>query len=230
MQHSDAAPYLVERYLLDELSPLDRDAFEEHFFGCPDCAEELRLTAAFLSAAKSELRPGAELPRVSNALPKPGRRAWFEFLWRPAFLSPVAALLLMVVVYQNVVVYPQSRTEIARLSRPETLTTVSLIGDGSRGGTTPSATVSPGAAVLLTFDVPAAERYASYAAELQNPAGTTLWSVPVSADQARDTVAVRIPAGRWEPGNYTLVIQGYASPGVPATLLTRYKFSIHRPD
>jgi hypothetical protein len=230
MQHPEAAPYLVERYLLDELSPPERDAFEEHFFGCPECAEELRITAAFLSAAKRELRRGAELPRVSNAAPKPGRRAWFELLWRPAFLSPVAALLLLVVVYQNVVVYPQARTEIARLSRPETLTTVSLIGDGSRGGMTPSASLSGGDAVLLTFDVPAAERYASYSAELENPAGTTLWSVPVSADQARDTVALRVPAGRWEPGNYTLVIQGYASPGVPPALLARYKFSIHRPD
>ncbi len=33
MQHPEAAPYLVERYLLDELSPPERDAIEEHFFG-----------------------------------------------------------------------------------------------------------------------------------------------------------------------------------------------------
>jgi hypothetical protein len=43
MNHQEATELAaVEKYLLDELSPALRDAFEEHFFGCPECSADLR--------------------------------------------------------------------------------------------------------------------------------------------------------------------------------------------
>src|ERR1700730_4400894 len=32
----------AERYLLDEFSPEERTEFEDHFFGCSECADEVR--------------------------------------------------------------------------------------------------------------------------------------------------------------------------------------------
>ena len=46
----------VEKYLLDELTPGERDDFEEHFFDCQECATDLRATAAFMAAAKKEFQ------------------------------------------------------------------------------------------------------------------------------------------------------------------------------
>ena len=54
MEH-DWATRLVaaERYLLGELSDAERDQFEEHFFDCPACAEEVRAGAIFEANARA---------------------------------------------------------------------------------------------------------------------------------------------------------------------------------
>ena len=65
MDHHQATQLTaVEKYLLDELTPEVRDEFEEHFFDCQDCATDLRATASFMDAAKTEFR--------INPVPKPG--------------------------------------------------------------------------------------------------------------------------------------------------------------
>ena len=68
MDHNEATQQMVaERYLLGELTPELRDAFEEHAFDCPECSVDLRAGATFIGAAKSRtsenrrgLRSGAE--------------------------------------------------------------------------------------------------------------------------------------------------------------------------
>src|SRR5438128_8781514 len=43
MEHSEATETLAsERYLLGEMSDEERNAFEEHFFGCGECARDVR--------------------------------------------------------------------------------------------------------------------------------------------------------------------------------------------
>ena len=69
MDHNEATKQMAaERYLLDELTPELRDAFEEHAFDCPECSVDLRAGATFIGAAKVELPKIAE---ASAALPKP---------------------------------------------------------------------------------------------------------------------------------------------------------------
>ena len=56
MNHSEAVQMMAtERYLLGELSPELREAFEEHYFDCQECALDLRTEAAFVDAAKAQL-------------------------------------------------------------------------------------------------------------------------------------------------------------------------------
>src|SRR6266404_851366 len=46
MNHDDAIKSLAaERYILDDLDPAERDAFEEHFFDCTECTADVRDTA-----------------------------------------------------------------------------------------------------------------------------------------------------------------------------------------
>ena len=50
MDHGEALQMMAaERYLLDELTPEERDAFELHMFGCHECALDLRAGAAFMT-------------------------------------------------------------------------------------------------------------------------------------------------------------------------------------
>jgi hypothetical protein len=210
----------VEKYLLGELPPSDRDEFEEHFFGCAECAEDLRTTATFLDAAKREFKR----TRAERTQPVAARASRFGFLWRPAIASPAFALLLLVLVYQNAVVFPRLTREITQLHAPEILASVSLIGGNSRGGAIPAVTVAPGASLLVTLDIPTAERYSSYSAALLDPSGTTVWNVPVSTEQARDTLALRIPAHPWQEGEYSVVVRGNVNAVTEPTQLARYRF------
>jgi hypothetical protein len=53
MSHEEALCILAaERYLLSEFDNRLREAFEEHFFDCSDCAADLRAGATFLDALK----------------------------------------------------------------------------------------------------------------------------------------------------------------------------------
>lgn len=213
MDHQEAIDLCaVEKYLLNELSPLQRDDFEAHFFGCPECAIDVRVTTNFLDVAKVELgRDRGESPVASRAR-KSVLASLLEALWRPAFLAPALGLLLAVVAYQNLMVVPQLSQSVARLRQPSLLSAVSLIDGNSRAGghlTVKGSGVQP---VLLSVDIPGQERFSSYVCELTSAAGAVLWQIPVSSRQARDTVSIDVPAGTLPTGDYTLVVKGVVEP------------------
>jgi len=162
MNHQEATQQgAVEKYLLNELAPPERDEFEEHFFDCPECAEDLHMTAAFLDTAARELErltPRRLTPEHSapeRRAPKRAGASRFAFLFRPAFAAPAFATLLLVIAYQNAVVYPRLTAELAASRTPELLTSVSLIGGNSRGAAVPSVTLpQKNQPLLLTLDIP----------------------------------------------------------------------------
>jgi len=60
MAHDEAIrSQAAERYVAGELAPAERDAFEEHFFDCPECAEEVRWELVFAANARALLRMGS---------------------------------------------------------------------------------------------------------------------------------------------------------------------------
>jgi len=223
MDHQEALrDRAVEKYLLKEMPPPEREAFEAHFFDCQECAADVRATAAFLDAVKKQL------PHWRGGRPaRVPKRPWFDFVWRPAFAAPAFALLLFAVAYQNVVVLPRVAGETAQFKNPEILTPLSLIGGNSRGGPMPSATLAKGQALLISLDIPAAERFSSYACVLLAPSGAVVWRLPVSPSQAKDTVAIRVPSGVLEQGEYRLVVQGQANAGREPVDLASYRFTLN---
>jgi hypothetical protein len=227
MDHHEAIQRAaVEKYLLNELSPAERDEFEEHFFGCQECTLDLKTTAAFLDGVKRELQ------RVPVARPTSGKvkKNRFAFLWSPTFLSPALALSLLVIAYQNVSVRPRFAGDIAQFKNPEILPSVSLIGGDSRGGVLSAVTVARSQPLLLSVDVPTAERFSSYSCVLAAPSGAVVWRVPVSAEQAKDTVSIRIPAGSWESGDYSLTVLGNTnSVAAEPAVIVRYRFTLNIP-
>ncbi|PYV81447.1 MAG: hypothetical protein DMG93_15315 [Acidobacteria bacterium] len=66
MDHSEAIrEMLAEKYLLDELSPEARETFEEHFFGCMECAQDVGSGATLIGGMKDVL---AEEPARAGAV------------------------------------------------------------------------------------------------------------------------------------------------------------------
>jgi hypothetical protein len=214
----------VEKYLLEELTPEERDQFEEHFFDCQECAADLRETAAFMAAARQEFR--------ANPVPKPGRagkgKSFSASFWPSALVWSALAASLLVVAYQNVVLFPRFKTEVAELKTPEILPVISLVGGNSRGDQTPTATAAAAHPFLLSFDIPTQDRFSSYICLLYSPSGTLAWRIEVSPQAARDTVSIRVPSTDKLPGEYTLAVQGNLA-GTSVDL-AHYKFALNAHD
>lgn len=218
MNHSEALQtFAAEKYLLNELPAPLRDAFEEHIFECQECAMDVRAGAAFIGQARTEL----SVPQRAPAK----RRSFFSIMALPLAGALIAAMAA-VVVYQNVVTLPQLRSQIALANAPVVLPATSLIGGASRGAEMPSATVSNGRALFLYVDVPTDDRFSSYQLAFSDPAGSRTQVVSVSADQAKNTLLVRLPATGIHSGIYTLAVEGMPGSGKPAAKLAQYRFRV----
>jgi hypothetical protein len=221
MEHAEAIRSMAsDKYLLNELAPEQREQFEEHFFGCPDCALEVRAGATFLEHSKVVLAaPVRETPVVAASRRPDGWRAWL----RPAIAVPVVAVLLMVIGYQNLSTFSKSRNTIAELRAPQILPSASLVN--VRGDKVPLIAVRPNQSFLLFVDIPADSRFASYVCDEFSPSGTLEWSVPVSSETAKDTLSLQVPPGPAALGVHTLAVRGITS-GNGSSVLTRYTFEL----
>ena len=230
MNHDEAVQEMAtERYLLDELSPELREAFEEHMFDCQECAFDVRSGNVFLTEAKAQLpaiiasAAPKESPRVES---RPARKPWWSFLTTPAFAVPAFAMLLGVVAFQNVSTIPSLRSAA---TEPRMLPWSSL-HMGTRGAepTVVQADRKQGAVILI--DLPQQPVYTSYAVDLYDPQGKKIWSQTVAASSPNDggagTLSLLIPGAGLEQGSYSLNLAGISPQGA-RTELGRRALDVH---
>ena len=87
------------------------------------------------------------------------------------------ALLLTVVVYQNLITYPRLEQT---MQHPQILPWVSVnVGTWGAGG--PVISTSAGAGFLLFVRIPPEDGYSRYTADLYDPAGKLEWSLSILA-------------------------------------------------
>ncbi|MGH9632199.1 MAG: zf-HC2 domain-containing protein, partial [Bryobacteraceae bacterium] len=114
MEHQHAVEsQAVERYLLGELSSGDREAFEEHFFTCTECAAEVRAGAIFADNAKSVFADEDRKRLSASERRTAGSKGWFVW-FRPVFAMPLFAVLLITSAYQAFILVPSLQNELAR--------------------------------------------------------------------------------------------------------------------
>jgi Putative zinc-finger len=206
---------MTEKYLLDELDPAARDEFEEHFFDCRECALDVHAGALFVEQTKVVLAEKAEpvaarLPATTPGSAKPLWLTWF----RPAVVVPVMVLLLIVIGYQNLVIYPQMQQA---LNRPQVLPWAS-VNVGTYGSEGPVITTRRGEGFLLFVRIPPESGYSHYTAELYNPGGKLEWSLTIPMASGKETSAqdqwpVQVPGANREAGSYTLKVRGVTAAG-----------------
>jgi hypothetical protein len=235
MDHSEAVQQMAaERYLLDELTPDAREAFEAHLFDCPECALDLRAGAAFVEEAKAQL-PNlrrtlpASIP-IRSREPKVKREWWLGWL-QPAFAAPVFATLLLVIGYQNLVTYPALR---ASASQPRLLPWAPLHGATRGAHVTIAADYRHGVALPVVLPPqPSFGAYASYSFELFDPQGKLVWTGLAAPpdDEASDLAGLSlvIPGSILRDGAYTLAVSGIAAHG-ERTEIDKYVFELRLSD
>ena len=233
----------VEKYLLDEFDSGNREAFEEHYFSCHECAEELKATVALLERGRElfakdpmsiiELAPASTLTDklAENApvkpdhasrperSPKPDRKDWFGWL-RPALAVPAMALLLLVIGVQNL--YQVPALEHA-MNAPEVLPSAYL-PVGSMKGDEHAVLAKQGEQFLLTIDI-SDNSDAARTVELYDVAGQKKWSLAVPQNAAKGSLTLKMP-GDLPAGSYSLAVKSAGASAADSG--SRYPFTLQR--
>lgn len=226
MEHDQATRMqAAERYLLGELSDAERDQFEEHFFDCQACAEEVRTGAIFEANARAVFVDQARQP------PAPG---WWEWVClRPAFaasLGGVVMLLLGAGGYQARVAQGL-RTELEELRAPQAYPLV-FLRSVTRGDEQVIEASRASRFFGLSLDLSPGQSFRQYRGEVLSESGAILFTVPLLKPRTPgDPLNLLIPTSSLEPGRrYTLVVRGLEedSAGKPGIEIAKHPFVTQR--
>lgn len=225
MNHTEAIRLkAAEKYLLGELKGDEREQYEEHFFGCSECAMDVKSGAVLMDNARDVL--ASDRAFVPEAVTAPRAQSWFSLFLRPAFAAPAMALLLLVVTYQTAIVIPRLKTALGQANEPQAIPSYSLITANSRGGNPLTIRVPANKPFGIYLDIPPGNQFPYYTCQLQSESGTPEFSVTVSSAEAREAIQLLIPASRLSAGRHILVVRGSESPeGARSAKLEVARFS-----
>jgi hypothetical protein len=144
MNHVEAVKTLaIERYLLEEMTQEEREAFEEHFFSCTECGEDARHAATMRDGVRSGLAAEGAGERGRVLPMRPAAAGWRSSVALP---WAAAALLAIGLGYQTVAgPLLSSRRQLDSFAL-----TPSTLRPASRGQ---EAVVSPGPGAIVTLAV-----------------------------------------------------------------------------
>jgi len=238
MEHQRAVQNLaVESYLLGDMSPRERDAFEEHYFECSLCGEDVRAAAKFMEDARKILgedagaddrlktgRPLSGSSRTAN-IPGGGRTpGWLVWL-KPQFAAPALAALVLLVGFQSLRTIPDLRRQAEEAGAPRVVT--SMVLRRAVRGEADTLAVSPGMAVLLTLDLPEAPAKATpLQFIIESPDGKEALRVQGIAPEPGRSVNLMIPRLDLPSGPYIVVAELAASKDTHGQELGRFPFHL----
>jgi len=175
----------AERYVLGDMSQEERDAFEEHFFTCASCADDVRATSEFAASAKAIFQ---EKPDWA----KPARRRWVRWSVPSLAWAGATAVCLLLIGYQNLAVFPE-------LKGPRSLTS-NLIFDGATRSALPTLHQNE----ALHFQMPW-DQGGPALVELRRDS-RTLSSGRVEAPPPNQPLEVYFP-NKLKPGRYNVIVR-----------------------
>jgi Putative zinc-finger len=210
-----------EKYLLGELSPDLRDAYEQHYFGCAECAAQLRAAAEFMAAGRGILAAAPAAVPQADYVRVP--RGWFPWM-SPLVAIPAFAVLLLVIGYQNFVTVPHWK----HAAEPRVLPMFSLISANTRSEGGLVFSVAPDEPFGVYVDVPAEQAYTSYLLRLEDPAGASTLLRTLTLQEAQKTQVVTVNPSR-RAGKFVIVVSGLTTSSVDASTakeLARLQFTV----
>jgi hypothetical protein len=226
MTHKDAMDLgAADKYLLGQLATDERDQFEEHFFSCTECSEDVRLTAIFLDNLKEVLkepyaiRPAKAPPEIMQS-PAAARR-WFL---APQIGLAAGIALLALTGYQNAVVIPHLHRELVQQEGPQSYPAFFITETRSEPNVITAGRNEQ--YVALQFSKVPGRVFPFYRCELKSQDNRTVSST-VTVPSRGDEWQLRLPLGGLAPGSYTLSVRGAAKENTSElTELAQYHFRL----
>jgi hypothetical protein len=206
-----------ERYLLEEMSELERHAFEDHYFSCADCAEDVRLAALMREGAKAGFIDAPKTESIVSFAEASAVRA--KPVWRASVLIPwaAAAMLALVAGYQSLVLVPGQERRI----QPQALAPITL-RPATRGAEPVVPLPAGTAAIALAVDV-GVSRDPELAYDLRTIGEKSVASGRVPAPQPGAPLLLLIPAWTLTPGGHYILSIRHATDG---DVLDEYRFAV----
>ena len=204
MNHETAVKIqAAERYVLDEFSPEERAGFEEHFFGCAECANDVRAASILAANTKAVIREDEE--RAAAALRSGGGRNW-RLSWG---LVASAALNLVLVV--GIGLQGWRLGNHAPATAPMGAHFYHSFGaPAASRGTVKTFEISAGDPFFGTrFDLMPGQRFDRYEYQILDAAGAVRDGQSLNAPAGNDSeLELAVPVSSLTPGEYTLVLRG----------------------
>jgi hypothetical protein len=206
MNHKEATELQAAvKYVLGELSPVQRDEYEDHYIDCPECAKDVHSAAAFADTTREVFRQEerAEAAKTTERV----RGGWFAWL-KPIVAVPAFAVLLLVVTYQNTVTIPRAKEAAAQGATQLFTSSFSLQMANVRGGEEVKVQVHPKESFALDFDFTPTASFESYICQLQDENGHSLLQVSIPGSTKNKEAHLVVPEGIVHAGKYNLVFTG----------------------
>jgi Putative zinc-finger len=213
VDHKAAVQSLAtEKYVLGELSPAERDEFEEHLSDCQRCMEDLSTAEMFIANGR------AVFAEHATAVPQKKNR-WFSFMrWRPAPVLALSAalnvVLLGVIGYGLVAVIPPFESHLPELETAGLSETFAVRGP-SRGDSQTFTVPRSTRYCVFRFDVPHEYAHYSYSIRPIHDGGlvsSRTGKLPVSSlldiPSNTNTLNLTVRVASLKPGAYELQVVG----------------------
>lgn len=184
MEHETARTTLAaERYILGEMTAVERDDYEQHYFDCAECANDVQMTALFVDNGRAALREKATNVKSLSA-------------WRNR-LGVAAAAAAVAVGGWFVVLAPRLTPAASMIAAVDSATNsggVQLAPVNSRAGETTTYDVDAPSTLQVPVDAEA-----EFAATLTNAKGDEVGTTKKEVRDGYLTLKVgELPAGRYK--------------------------------
>ena len=193
----------AERYVLDEFSPEERIDFEEHYFECSECADDVRAASILAANARKVI---AEDERDANAaLRSAGRRKW-RLSWGLLASAALNLVLLAGIGLQGLRLGPRKASApsleaqfyqsfgVPAAARAE-MKTLEVTGGSRFFG--------------ARFDLMPGQHFDSYQYQILDSAGQVTSEQSVKAPAAESSeLQLAVPVASLAPGKYVFVLLG----------------------
>lgn len=229
---------IVERYVRNQLAPEERQAFEEHFFGCDECFAKLQSVEAFVAGIRDASSRGLLEDQHATATPS---------IWTWVFACGMCAALVLCGIigwkYRSATV--ELRAQLARanqfeglrpsghetkptfVERPEPNVPVAML-QASRAGEAPSVIVlQPGARHLVLWIELGPSRFRDFRVDVYSRENHLVGSLDQLAINHYGAVTASLPTDQLPAGDFRITLTGQDPP--PAALAGEYHLQIRRP-
>jgi hypothetical protein len=214
MDHQQAlATRAAERYLLEEMSEADRDAFEDHYFSCTECADDIRAGSLMRDGVTSGMVDTSSPSRTAEVVSISTRRRWHTSAVLP---WAVAASLAVIASYQALWLVPQQGLST------QAVTPISL-RPASRGAVITFAPPRDGV-IAFALDLPAIDPAVSLTYDLRTVDDKSVANGVTAAPPAGTPLLLLVPAPQLvSPGGYVLRVRTGAGVEPP---VAEYRFAV----